>query len=1341
MLAFRQRNQRLPDENHDQVHSESSILDQILNGAFYSWIFKFVSMKTVDFEYLPDLPPTSTTHVAYANWQRIFRQQKHQNKSTSTTSMIYHTERYEIIKIIILVIVAYMNLLIVYMIFTTYLWPSFNSTDIINISKYTLIIFFFFTAKSILSSRVMYIIALLRIRVEACLWRNVYEKTLMLHLCENDKQKILNIVGSDIVNINQGLDHLLRAGAPMFLMIIVSFIILYYVVGISSLFGIGFMLFIGIPFQLYGGYKLSYYSDLRMNYSDQRVQLITELIRGIRVLKLSAYEIPSMHRINQYRQHELNHISRRNFWLSLIVLSNFVIPAVMVLVTLMVYCLFFKHEIDTNVTLFILMLFTFIQIIVKAFPIIIGSVVSYLVSCNRIDAFLAKKTVDAIKPDKYDHKCNDEAIAVQIENGKFAWSTNKIMNRAFCLNNIDVRIKRGKLVAIIGSVGCGKTSLFQSILGEMNCIDGKISVNLDEIVYCSQTPYIRNVTLRENIILELPFNEIIYKKCIVASALQFDLEKLPNSDNTLIGDEGVTISGGQKMRIAYARTLYRKAFNGKNNIYLFDDPLSCVDVYVGKQMFFNGIFKYLMNRNNNNDNDYDESGDKTTCLMVINSHLHLVKFFDEIIIMDGGEIKAHNTVNELFFDEKYNELLTKYQHLLPNTLQINTNDVEYVANDEKQDVDIECIKSNSKMQVSNYDENECNPDWKSFIKFMKSSLIKFDYERIWFDEREKKEASNNGKQLMLILPILISIVVQCLAPFCDVWILYWHQQIKKNNMNIDDSTSFGWYFSIWCVLLSIIGFATVLTMHLLGKMVLKGADHTHCKSLYNLLRANVLFFDLQPRGSLLSRFTKDTSMMDVNFSVHLYRFILWNSSLIGYTVIVIVFIPYSAFLILLILLPMLLFVNYKWESTYFSCLLMMNHFQSTILTLFAETVPNLDSIRSYKLQTYFIDDLEQRIDNYMKPTYLCECSFIWLTLYQEILFIVLQTSVIMMAGFLLLFNPEWGNKECIALACWYLFGLQQQITYASADYVYSKRYFVSIMRLMRYHDLFDENKNLGKEMVHEASQINREYRIPKNNYKENKWPDVGKVKICKLQLKYRRKFNIVLDMEREINVFPGDKIGICGRTGSGKSSILVSIFRLFEPLKNNTMIDNLTICNLGLYDLRQNLSIIPQMPVLFNGSLRFNLDPFDKYTDDEIWDALRDVELFNLINSRENKLECWVHENGSNFSIGQKQLICFARSILSKPKLLFMDEATAQIDKYTDVIIQKLIRSTKFKNVTVFCIAHRLQTIIDYDYILLLQNGKVKQYDTPSNLLSDKNGDFLKLVNTHKLYHNDLNNE
>eukprot|EP01084_Bolivina_argentea_P287649 493589_1 len=321
-------------------------------------------------------------------------------------------------------------------------------------------------------------------------------------------------------------------------------------------------------------------------------------------------------------------------------------------------------------------------------------------------------------------------------------------------------------------------------------------------------------------------------------------------------------------------------------------------------MFFNGIYKYIMNRsiynhNNNNNND------TTTCLMVINSHLHLLKYFDEIIIMDDGEIKVHCSINDLYFNEKNNNLLQQFQHLLPNYDSIVVEEKEEEEQEEQsEEYENESVHINDG-QINDIpwmgEDDNFIPNWRSLLEFSRSSLIKFDYKSYWNDELETikdLEIKSNSKQKLLlsILPLIVCIIIQCGAPMCDLWILYWNQNVENESLNDDLSTTQSnslWYLSIWFVLIIIIGFATLFSMYLLGRITLKAAHHIHSKSLYNVLRANVLFFDVTPRGDILDRFSKDTQRMDINFTESSYQFILWISSLTGYLILIIVFIPYS----------------------------------------------------------------------------------------------------------------------------------------------------------------------------------------------------------------------------------------------------------------------------------------------------------------------------------------------------------------------------------------------------------------------------------------------------------------
>ena len=294
--------------------------------------------------------------------------------------------------------------------------------------------------------------------------------------------------------------------------------------------------------------------------------------------------------------------------------------------------------------------------------------------------------------------------------------------------------------------------------------------------------------------------------------------------------------------------------------------------------------------------------------------------------------------------------------------------------------------------------------------------------------------------------------------------------------------------------------------------------------------------------------------------------------------------------------------------------------------------------------------------------------------------------------------------------------------------------FTAVERLLYYEnvlkgddDKIGDNKET-KLIKSEAEPINYDYRAPNN------WPNNGELVMNNLSMKYRDDLDYVLK-NINIKINSGEKIGIVGRTGAGKSSLLMCLFRLVEPCINSSLyIDNIDCLKLGLKELRSKISIIPQDPVLFSGTIKFNLDPFNINNDYDIINILKKCQLYDKLKGGCNSdndldiLNYHVTENGDNFSNGQKQLICIARAFLQNNKILVLDEATASIDQKTDKLIQELIRND-FKNKTVICIAHRLQTIIDYDRLIVLQNGIIKQFDKPNILLKNKNGLFYQMYN------------
>eukprot|EP01084_Bolivina_argentea_P204006 348343_1 len=465
-------------------------------------------------------------------------------------------------------------------------------------------------------------------RIISTLQYILFKKILSFHLNEPDKQQIINIIGTDLTGLTDAIEWLLFGGFTSISLLLCIIVGSLYIVGYSAILGLIIFFLFGFPLQLYFGTKLSMFSALRKSVSDKRVQVTTELIRGIRFLKCSASEIALMDNVHEYRNKEIEYIKKKHLYLSYLFLGNFLIPSFMMLTILCSYFFLFGHEFSSTITLYLVTIISVTSLSVRTLPIVAGLTAQLIVSLNRIDDIMGKMEIQKHTEIKTESKNNDDVdVDIIMDNASFNWFTQE----QFVLKNISMRIKRGQLVAVVGSVASGKTSLIQAILGELKCSLGKMQVKQDTICYLSQTAYIRNESLRNNIILDLEFNKEIYEESIIASALIDDLIKLPNYDLTKIGDEGVNISGGQKMRVAFARIIYKSKFSKQCNIFLLDDPLSSVDVYIGKYIFFNGIIKYFKNENK-------------TCLIVMNSHLHLLHNFDEIVIMNNGTIDIHTSI-------------------------------------------------------------------------------------------------------------------------------------------------------------------------------------------------------------------------------------------------------------------------------------------------------------------------------------------------------------------------------------------------------------------------------------------------------------------------------------------------------------------------------------------------------------------------------------------------------------------------------------------------------------------------------------------------------------------------
>jgi len=536
---------------------------------------------------------------------------------------------------------------------------------------------------------------------------------------------------------------------------------------------------------------------------------------------------------------------------------------------------------------------------------------------------------------------------------------------------------------------------------------------------------------------------------------------------------------------------------------------------------------------------------------------------------------------------------------------------------------------------------------------------------------------------------------------------------------------------------------TFIASYLFGYLSNRAAQSLHMKTLYCVLRAPILYFDQTPLGRILNRFSKDINEVDSDLPMHFTNFSQQALEVLGYLVVILVSMPYTALPCILVL-PLLYYLQkyFRYSSSDMKRLGQITH--TPILAQFSETLIGLDTIRAYKTtENIFLKSIRQKIRLHHRVSLTENMAVRWFGTYLDVVVVFFLLCITLFATF---FRSQF-EPALLALAVVYGYAMLGLLQWAIRTSVDLEKAFTAVERLLYYenallkdtqavgsdterNDDVDEtvNRQQQDDIISEAKEINYQYRPP-NKY----WPQRGQIVIKNLRMRYRSDLDFVLN-NISLTIQSGEKIGVVGRTGAGKSSLLLTLFRLVEPESDSVIeIDGVNCLQLGLKDLRQSLAIIPQEAVIFSGTLRFNLDPFCERSDDEIWNALRKCELYDFVSEKADGLQYMVSEGGGNFSAGQRQLVCIGRAILKKSSVLLLDEATSSIDKHTDNLIQKLIRN-EFNDVTVICIAHRLETIIDYDRILVLSKGEIQEFDTPNNLLSKGEASiFYQMVNSsHK---------
>ncbi|CAJ1049980.1 multidrug resistance-associated protein 9-like [Xyrichtys novacula] len=1079
---------------------------------------------------------------------------------------------------------------------------------------------------------------------------------------------------------------------PFPLLLIISSVYTCYILDYTALIGISiFIVFIVLQVVLT---RLVYHiQQSAAPTTSSRVRTTNELLANIKLIKMYVWEQVFSSKITDIRTSERRMLQKAALIQNVVATIAPHAPLIAIMSTFIVHTSL-GLPINTSTAYPVITVFNCMRFFLSMVPAAVKLVAEAALGVKRLEKFLLIENPEPYILRKTDNAC----AAVVMENATLSWTKpthlaetedrDDLVNKTShsevlpTLRNISFTLQKGRLLGVCGNVGSGKTSLICSLLEQMHLQQGSVSVD-GSIAYVSQQAWIFYGTVQDNILLGEPLDQSRYDKVISSCSLEADFNILPHGDRTLLGEQGVKLSEGQKQRISLARAVY-----AKKDLYLLDDPLSAMDAPVGKHIFEECIRKQLLGKT----------------VILVTHQLQYMESCDEVLVLKEGTVLEKGSHLDLMEAEgHYAELINKHQtqeerpqrEERETTVELNNHMNGGIINPAFDIVgeDIDAPSSDCKpadQLIRQEISRKSSVTWRTFQEYCRA-------------------AGYCASFSIFLVFVLMTITMALSYGWISLWLWSGHglgNVTSADQGNLSANPDLLFYQLGFAAMVS-----TLLTIYMIKcfcyiKVTFRASNTLHNSLLDKVVSSPMSFFETTQIGHILRCFSKRQDEIDSLLPHHLNGMLtLW---LIAFCVCIINLVIFPIMLLpVFILLTVLTFLLWMFKGNIIQLQRMESISRAASASVCTSIAQGLGTIQTYNKMDNFTELFKKLSDANTNHLLLSHYGSRWLSFQTESLCAIMTLPVALLVIFV---SNDVTDPAMKALALSRILRLTSKSQAMIQTLLDTEVRFISVERVLQYIKgcRSESSRQLQVDQVSED------------------WPQHGAVTFLDYEMRYRQNLPVVLN-RLQVHIRAGEKLGVVGRAGSGKSSLAAALFRLVDPAAGSVLIDGVDITSVHLSNLRSKLSIIPQDPVLFTGTVRYNLDPFNRHSDEEIWAALEKTYMKDTISNLDGKLQAELTDNGGKLSVGQRQLMCLSRALLRDSKIVLLDEATASVDSETDALIQ-IAMNEAFRCCTVLTITHRINSVLQADRVLVLDQGEVVEFDHPDVLRQNPDSLFSQLL-------------